>query len=256
MSEEEKKNTEGLSRREFLKDAGLVVGGATVGSMAILSACSGGTTVTQTTTKTVTTTAAGAGTTTTVTSPPTTVTVSKFIDPLDGTEYPTLDALKAHFASAHPGASLPAYSTLNVNGIDYKLVLKDHWSLAMTLREQLGLFATKLGCDMGQCGCCTVLKDGVPILACVLLACEVGSAKIETLESLSDGIKLSPLQQKFADQQAFQCGYCTPGFIMAAQGLLKVTPKPTADEVRLALSGHLCMCQNFKKTVEAVTGGV
>ncbi len=254
MSEEEKKKTEGLSRREFLKDAGLVAGGAAVGSMAILSACGGGgtSTVTSTVTKTITTTTTLPGTTT----PGTTVTVSKYICPLDNQEFPDLNALKAHFAAAHPGASLPPFTTLNVNGIEYNLVVQDHHSLAWVLREQLGLFGTKNGCDMGQCGACTVLVDGAPIYACVMLACEAEGIKITTIEGLSDGITLSPLQQKFFDREAVQCGYCTPGFIMAAQGLLNVNPKPTEDDVRLALSGHLCMCQTFRKTVDAVVGGV
>jgi aerobic-type carbon monoxide dehydrogenase small subunit (CoxS/CutS family) len=257
MSEEEKKKPVEISRREFLKDAGLVVGGTAIGSMAILSACKGETT-TQTVTSTKTVTGPGTTSTATVTSPPvtTTVSVSKFIDPLDGTEYPTLDALKAHFASAHPGAALPAYTKLNVNGVDCNLVVKDHLSLAWVLREQLGLFGTKIGCDMAQCGACTVLADGIPVYACVMLACEAEGKKISTIEALSDGITLSPLQKKFYEQEAVQCGFCTSGFVMAAQGLLNAIPKPTEDDVRLALSGHLCMCQNFKKTVASVVGGV
>jgi len=253
MSEEEKKKNPGqISRREFLKDAGLVIGGAAVGSIGLASACGGGTTAGGTTTisKTVTTTLPGTGIATT------TVTQSKFIDPLDNTEWPTLDALKAHFAAAHPGASLPPYTTLNVNGVDYNVVVPTHWTLAWALRESLGLFGTKIGCDMGQCGACTVLADGIPIYSCILLANEAQGKKILTIEGLSEGIKLSPLQQKFFDNEAVSCGYCTAGFVMAAQGLLNVIPKPTEDDVRLGLSGHLCMCQNFKKTVEAVVGGV
>ena len=247
----------GLSRRQFLKDAGLVVGGATIGSMAILSACGDTKTVTETRTNTVTSTSTvGAGSTVTVTSPPATVSVNKYICPLDNQEFASLEALNAHFTAAHPEASLPAFVTLNVNEVDYRLVVRDHYSLAWTLREQLGLFGTKLGCDMGQCGSCTVLADGVPIYACLMLACEAEGMKITTIEGLSDGITLSPLQQKFFDNEAVQCGYCTSGFVMAAQGLLNVKAKPTEDEVRLALSGHLCMCQSFKKTIESVVGGV
>lgn len=245
MSEEKKNNTGQISRREFLKDAGLVIGGATVASLPVLSGCGGGGTTTVASTVT-----------TTITSPPVTTTLSKFICPLDNTEYPTLDALKAHFAAAHPGASLPAYTTLNVNGVDYSIVVPAHWTLAWALRESLGLFGTKIGCDMGQCGACTVLADGAPIFSCIMLASEAQGKKILTIEGLSEGIKLSPLQQKFFDNEAVSCGYCTAGFVMAAQGLLNVIPKPTEDDVRLGLSGHLCMCQNFKKTVEAVVGGV
>ena len=139
MSLDEKKTV--ISRREFLKDAGLVVGGATVGSMTFLSACGKTTTVT------------GSGTTTTQT-------VSKFIDPIDGSECATLDALKAHFNAVRPMAEISAtFTTLNVNGIDYSLQVDDMDTLIWTLREKLGLFGTKLGCDAGKCGACTVLVD-------------------------------------------------------------------------------------------------
>jgi aerobic-type carbon monoxide dehydrogenase small subunit (CoxS/CutS family) len=249
MSEEKKElKTTKISRREFLKDAGLIVGGATVGTMALVNACGGTTTTTVTspggtTTKTVTsTTTAGAGSTVTVTQPGATSTVTKTV-PVTVTETPP--------------ATGAASTTLNVNGMDYSVVIPDHWSLAMTLREQLGLFGTKIGCDMGQCGACTVLVDGVAVYACVMLGVEAGNGqKITTIEGLSDGITLSPLQQKFYDGEAVQCGYCTAGFVMAAQGLLNTNPKPTEDDVRLGLSGHLCMCQNFRKSVMAVTGGV
>ena len=236
MSEEKKS---GLSRREFLKDAGLVVGGATIGSMAFLSSCGTTTTVS-----------------TTVTQPGTTTTVSKFIDPIDGTEWPTLDALKTHFASAHPFAGALDLITLNINGVDYTLQVGDMDTLANVLRDKLGLFGTKVACEMGQCGACTVLVDDVPTFACLTLAIESSGKKITTIEGLSDGIVLSPIQQKFYDNDAFQCGYCTGGFIMAGQGLLKTNTKPTADDVRLAISGHICVCGNYKKVVEAITGGV
>ncbi len=237
MSETEKKS--GLSRREFLKDAGLVVGGATIGSMTFLSSCG------KTTTSTVTTTA-----------PPVTTTLSKYIDPIDGTEWPTLAALQAHFAAAHPYASATNLTTLNVNGTDYTLNVDDTDTLAYVLRDKLGLFGTKVACEMGQCGACTVLVNDVPTFSCLTLAIEASGAKITTLEGLSNGATLGPLQQKFYDADAFQCGYCTPGFIMAGQGLLKANPKPTADDVRLAISGHICVCGNYKKVVDAITGGV
>jgi carbon-monoxide dehydrogenase small subunit len=240
MSEEEKKN--GISRREFLKDAGLVVGGATVGSMAFLSACGG--------TKTETKTVNGPGVTTTQT-------MSKFVDPIDGTEWPTLDALKAHFTAVRPMAALSAtFTTLNVNGVDYALQVDDMDSLIWVLREKLGLFGTKMGCDAGQCGSCTVLVDGVPMFACVLLANELIGKKILTVESLSNGSTLNPLQQKFYDKDAFQCGFCTPGILMASTAMLVATPKPTADDVREALAGHVCCCTNFSAVVSALTGGV
>jgi xanthine dehydrogenase YagT iron-sulfur-binding subunit len=233
MSEEK---TKGISRREFLKDAGLAVGGATVGSMALLNACGSTTTVTSTVgagstvtnsvTKTVTTTVSGAGGTSTVT------------------------------VTAPAAVAAADFFTLNVNGMDYKLQLQPWWNLAYVLRDRLGLFGTKIGCDHGACGSCTVLEDGLPVLACLLLAVESQGKKYTTIEGLSRGITLSKIQQRFLDREAFQCGYCTPGFIMAAQGLLTANAKPTADDVREAFSGHVCVCQNFKKVIDAVTGGV
>jgi len=232
----------GISRREFLKDAGLVVGGATVGSMTFLSSCGKTTTVTNTAT---------------VTQPAVTTTLSKFIDPIDGTEWPTLDAMKAHFNAVHPGAVLSDNLTvLNVNGVDYGVYIKPTWPLAMVLREKLGFLGVKTGCDMGQCGTCTILVDGAPMYACLMMAIDSSGKKITTVEGLSDGIKLSPLQQKFVDNDAYQCGYCTPGILIACQALITAKPKPTADDVREALAGHICMCANWIRVVNTVTGGV
>lgn len=238
---EEQKNKSGVSRREFLKDAGLVVGGATIGSMAFLSSCKTATTVT---------------TTATVTQPPVTTTVSKFIDPIDGTEWPTLADLKTHFSAAHPYANALDLITLNINGADYTLQVDGMDTLANVLRDKLGLFGTKVACEMGQCGACTVLVDNVATFSCLNLAIECSGKKVTTIEGLSDGTVLSPIQQKFYDSDAFQCGYCTPGFIMAGLGLVKANAKPTADDVRLAISGHMCVCGNYKKVVDAITGGV
>jgi aerobic-type carbon monoxide dehydrogenase small subunit (CoxS/CutS family) len=241
MSEEEKKKPVEISRREFLKDAGLVVGGATIGSMAFLTACKGET-VTSTVTKT---------------TPPTTVTVSKFICPVDGQEFPTLDALKAHYNSAHPSApAIDGLVTLTVNNINYVMKVEPWWPLSHVLRDVLGLFGVKVGCDHGNCGTCTVLADGVPVFSCLMLASECEGKKLTTIEALSDGINLSPLQKKFYENEAFQCGYCTPGILLASTALLAANAKPTADDVREALAGHLCFCGNFLKVVETVTGGV
>jgi aerobic-type carbon monoxide dehydrogenase small subunit (CoxS/CutS family) len=233
---------EGLSRREFLKDAGLVVGGATVGSMAFLNSCKQSTTATSTVT---------------VTSPAvtTTSTVSKYVDPIDGTEWPSADALKAHFNIVHPNAdhTLVAFT---VNGVGYAFQVKPYWSLARVLREGLGLFALKEGCNLGECGTCTVLVDGKPIYACLMLAVEMENKVVLTLEGLSNNGVLNPVQQKYYDTEAHQCGFCTPGFIMAAQGLINVNPRPTLNDVRLALSGHICMCGDNHRHVNAIVGGV
>jgi len=243
MSQEEKKKTV-ISRREFLKDAGLVVGGATIGSMAILSACNGGGTVTNTTTATVTTTATA------------TTTVSKFICPVDGQEFPTLAALQSHYQATHGGTVITGLVTLNVNSIDYVLKVEPWWPLSFVLRDQLGLFGTKVGCDYGNCGTCTILADGVPVFSCLMLAIECEGKQIRTVESLSNGTNLSPLQKKMYDHEGFQCGYCTPGVLMAGTALLAEKATPTPDDVREALAGHLCFCGNFLKTVETIAGGV
>jgi aerobic-type carbon monoxide dehydrogenase small subunit (CoxS/CutS family) len=236
-STQEKKS---ISRREFLKDAGLIVGGATIGSMALVNACGATTTVTspgQTTTKTVTSTTTvggGATVTTTVTAPGGTVTVT---------------------APAAPAAASDVI-TLNVNNKDYKVQVKPYWPLSYVLRDKLGLFGTKVGCEMGQCASCTVLQDGLPVLSCLTLAIESQGKKFTTAEGLSDGISLTPLQKKWYDNEAFQCGFCTPGFMMAASALLAATPQPSVDQVREAFSGHICTCQNFKLYVENTAGGV
>lgn len=238
---EEVKNT-GITRRDFLKDAGLVVGGAAVGSTILASACSKTTTVTSTST---------------ITSPPvtTTITASKFVDPIDSTEYTSMDALKAHFNAVHPNAdaSLVAFT---VNGVGYAFQVKAYWSLARVLREGLGLFALKEGCNLGECAACTVLVDGQAVLSCLTLACEMENRNVVTVEGLSNNGVLGPVQQKWYDNEVWQCGFCTPGFLMAAQGLIAATPKPTLDDVREALAGHMCMCGNMHRHVNATVGGV
>jgi carbon-monoxide dehydrogenase small subunit len=263
MEEEKTKEKEvkGLSRREFLKDAGLVVGGTAVGSMAILSACKGETT-TVTSTKTVTTTAAG-GTTTvtspggtaTVTSPPvtTTVTVNKFVDPYSGQTFNTSAELKAFLDTTRPMSAFEMTS-FTVNDVKYNLAdLDPGWSLMFVLREKLGLVGTKNGCNRGECGTCSVIMNGKAVYSCVVLACEAGGANIETIEHLSTGIApFTGIIKAIYDTDALQCGYCAPGFIMASKALLDKKPKPTIDEVREALSGHVCTCGNIKLYVDAV----
>ena len=254
MSEEEKKKESQISRRQFLKDAGLIVGGATLGSVALVNACGSTTTVTApgaTSTKTVTSTATttvagpgGATVTTTVAGPGSTSTVT---------------ATKTVTTTAAPSAATAADESLvnmTINGVPTGLVVKNHRSLAEVLREQLSLFALKEGCQFGECGACTVMVDDKAVFACLLLACEMNGKKVVTVEGLSNNGVLDKVQQKFWDQDVAQCGYCTPGFIMAAEALYKVTPKPTLDETREALAGHVCMCGNVHRNVNCVVGGV
>ncbi len=113
------------------------------------------------------------------------------------------------------------------------------------IRERLGLTAAKAGCERGECGACTVLINGTPRYACMTLATEAEGHAITTLEGLMNGEELGPVQQAFAEQDAFQCGYCTPGQIMSVEGLLRANPNPTLDEVRAGVSGNLCRCGSY-----------
>jgi aerobic-type carbon monoxide dehydrogenase small subunit (CoxS/CutS family) len=249
MAEKEKK-TKGISRRDFLKDAGLLVGGTAIGSTVLLAACGGDTTtetVTATQTSTVTSTVGGATVTET-----TTVTQSKFVDPIDGMEFDTLAELQAHFEAEH-GESITDLTTLTVNGNQFVLGnLKPCYSLAWVIREHLGLFGTKTGCNRGECGTCTVIMNGKSVYSCVILAVEADGAEITTVEGLSDSQSFSGIQKAILDNDSLQCGFCAPGFIMSAQALLGKNSNPTRDEVREALSGHICTCGNTHQYVEAV----
>ena len=140
---------------------------------------------------------------------------------------------------------------LRINGTNKKIVAEPRWSLLFVLREVLGLTGTKIGCDRGECGACTVLIDGKVRYACLTLAVEAQGHEITTLEGLMDGEKLGPVQQAFVDEDAFQCGFCTPGQVMAVEGLLRHTPNPTMDQIRLGLSGNLCRCSAYKHIFNA-----
>jgi len=141
---------------------------------------------------------------------------------------------------------------LRVNGRRQRLLVEPRWSLLYVLREQLGLTGTKVGCERGECGACTVLIDDVPRYACLTLALEAEGKEITTLEGLMSGEELGAVQQAFLEEDAFQCGYCTPGQIMAAEGLLRSAPDPTPEEIRAGLSGNLCRCGSYDNIVRAV----
>lgn len=150
---------------------------------------------------------------------------------------------------------------LVVNGQPYELWVGDRpqevnpsHTLAHTLRETLGLTGTKIGCDHGACGACTVLMDGKPVLSCIMLTVEADGKNITTIEGLGDPstMKLDPLQQVFIDHTAFQCGFCTPGIIMSAKGLFNENPSPTEQEVKEGLSGNYCRCISHYHVLEAV----
>jgi xanthine dehydrogenase YagT iron-sulfur-binding subunit len=141
---------------------------------------------------------------------------------------------------------------LRINGRPYPVLVEPRWSLVHVLREELGLTAAKEGCGRGECGACTVLADGEPRYACLTLAVEADDLEITTLEGLMDGEELGTTQHAFAEADAFQCGYCTPGQIMAAEGLLRSNPKPTLEQVRKGLSGNLCRCGTYVNIFRAV----
>lgn len=143
-------------------------------------------------------------------------------------------------------------ATLRVNGDDLTVVFPTHHTLLEVLREECGLTGTKHGCELGECGTCTVLVDGEPTLACLVLAAEVEGQEVETVEGMACGAELHPLQVTFAETGAAQCGYCTPGILMAAKALLEDNSKPSDPEIREALSGNLCRCTGYNKIIEAV----
>jgi len=141
--------------------------------------------------------------------------------------------------------------SLRINGATRKILVEPRWSLLYVVREVLGLTGTKIGCDRGECGACTVLIDGRPRYACMTLAVEAEGHEIITLEGLMDGEKLGPVQQAFAEEDAFQCGFCTPGQIMAVEALLRRTPSPTIEQIRAGLSGNLCRCAAYRHIFNA-----
>lgn len=243
MAEEqksEKEDTGKISRREFLKDAGLIVGGATIGSMAIVSACGGGettqtvtSTVTTTNTKTVTgaggtstvtVTAPGGTATTTITAPPVTTTVTV---PTGG---PTI--------------------SFTVNGNAYKMAVDPAWDLQYFLHDVLGYYDIKTFCYRGACGSCTVIMGGRPVLSCMTLAVDADGATIQTAQAIA--LAKHPLVDAYVKYHCMQCGYCTPGFICTSKALLDRNASPTDDDIIEALSGNLCRCGTYPQHVLAV----
>ncbi len=141
---------------------------------------------------------------------------------------------------------------LTVNGESRDVLAPVHKTLLEVLREDLGLTGTKHGCELGECGTCTVLVDGEPVLSCLALPIAIEGRQIMTVEGMAEGGQLHPLQQAFAELGAAQCGYCTPGILLTAQALLDETPTPTRDEIKEALAGNLCRCTGYTKILDAV----
>ena len=139
-----------------------------------------------------------------------------------------------------------------VNGEEVEASFAPYKTLLEVLREDLALTGTKHGCELGECGACAVLVDGVPVLSCLMLAIECGGRSIETVEGLARGSELHPLQAAFADLGGAQCGYCTPGAVMTAKALLEREPAPSRERIKEAMSGNLCRCTGYLQIYEAV----
>jgi len=142
--------------------------------------------------------------------------------------------------------------TLLVNGESHEVAVEPRMTLLNVLRDILRLTGTKSGCEIGNCGTCTVLLDGKPVSSCLLLAVEAQGKYITTIEGLAENGKLHPLQQAFIDHSALQCGFCTPGFILIGKALLDENPNPTEEEVKEAISGNLCRCTGYTTIVKAI----
>ena len=141
---------------------------------------------------------------------------------------------------------------LRVNGEDRNVAFPTHHTLLEVLREEMNLPGTKHGCELGECGTCTVLLDGEPALSCLVLAAELEGVNVETVEGLQINNELHPLQEAFADLGAAQCGYCTPGILMTAKALLRDESDPSEERIRDALAGNLCRCTGYHKIIQGV----
>jgi aerobic-type carbon monoxide dehydrogenase small subunit (CoxS/CutS family) len=143
-------------------------------------------------------------------------------------------------------------ATLKVNGVPYPVEVEGQRSLLSVLRSEVGLTGTKEGCDDSECGACMVLLDGHPVNSCSYLALQAQGLEVTTVEGLSNGGDLHPLQRQFLEQGGVQCGFCTPGMLMSAKALLDRNPDPSEEEIRIALSGNLCRCTGYQGIVRAV----
>ena len=141
---------------------------------------------------------------------------------------------------------------ITLNGQEVRVTVEPSATLAHVLREQLGLTGTKIGCEEGECGACTVLLDGRPVNSCICPALKAAGRQVLTIEGLSANGDLHPLQRAFVEHGAVQCGYCTPGIILSAVALLNENPHPTEEEIRRAISGNLCRCTGYFKIVQAI----
>ncbi len=145
---------------------------------------------------------------------------------------------------------------IEFNGRSHGLEVDSRWTLLRVLRDVLGLTGAKRGCDLGECGACTVLLDGVQINSCMTLAAMCDGRSVITVESLGSSDSLSPIQRAFLENDGGQCGFCTPGFVMSTAALLESNPNPTDDEIRQALAGNICRCNAYGRILESVRSAV
>ncbi len=142
--------------------------------------------------------------------------------------------------------------TTRINQKQHTLTIAPNITLLSFLRDELGLTGTKCGCEIGECGACTVMMNGKAVNSCLVLAPQIDGQEIFTVESLAEDGKLTPLQESFLDHDAVHCGFCTPGMLMSAKDLLNENPNPTEEEVRIAISGNLCRCSGYQQIVDAI----
>jgi xanthine dehydrogenase YagT iron-sulfur-binding subunit len=164
--------------------------------------------------------------------------------------------LTGHYASEHPDSVAPVALTLNVNGKSCRLIIEPYLTLKQVLQFHLGLTGAKEMCDRGVCGSCTVIMDGRPVLSCNILAAECEGKRIETVEGIAVISKWKPLIDAYCKWDAMQCGYCTPGFLVAAKALLDRNPHPTDEEINEALSGNICICGTYPRHSQAIREAV
>ncbi len=226
-----------ISRREFLKDAGLLVGGATVGSMSFINACGGTTTIT----------APGTISTKTVTGPGATITTT--VTQL-GTGVVTTTVPGPTITKVEPAVS-EVLDKLTINGKVYELKIEPHSTLQQVLRDKLSLGGSaKTFCDRGACGSCTVNIDKRPVLSCMTLAIECEGKSIETIEGIAAA--KHPVIEAYIANDVAQCGYCIPGFIVTAKALLEKNSDPSTEDIKEALGGNLCRCGTYARHVSTI----
>jgi xanthine dehydrogenase YagT iron-sulfur-binding subunit len=173
--------------------------------------------------------------------------------PLDGRTFATYEGLKEHFAQSHPERVVPEAMRLSINGSQYVVQVEPQWTLRETLQYAVGLTGNaKEMCGRGECGSCTVLIDGAPALSCTTLAVECEGRLIETVEGIAADPAWAPLVDAYVKWDTMQCGYCTPGNLTMAKYILTQNPSPSADDIRLALSGNICRCGTYSRHVSAI----